>query len=97
MEESSGREKKSSQRFKEFKQANLLAMASSIGISLVVATFMGLGAGYWLDKQLGTSPWLLIIGLLIGIAAGFKNIFVIVDRVEKEQKKNESNCPEPKE
>jgi ATP synthase protein I len=96
MEDRPEQNNKKGQSFKEFKDASLLATVSSIGISMVLATFMGFGAGYWLDKQLGTSPWLLIIGLLIGIVAGFKNIFVIIDRVEKEQKKNESNSSEPK-
>lgn len=68
------------------KETRMLAMASSMGMSLVVATFMGLGLGYWLDKKLGTAPWLLLVGLLIGIAAGFKNIFVIADRLDKKNK-----------
>jgi F0F1-type ATP synthase assembly protein I len=29
------------------------------------------GAGYFADDLFGTSPWLLIIGLLLGIVVGF--------------------------
>jgi ATP synthase protein I len=40
-----------------------------------VATAIGLGLGYWVDLQLGTYPWLSMLGLLIGVAAGFKGVF----------------------
>jgi len=36
-----------------------------------------------LDRWLGTSPWLTLIGLLFGIAAGFVNLFRAVKRAEK--------------
>jgi len=52
-----------------------LLAASQVGINLVVATFVGLAIGYFLDKLLGTGPWLLIIFLLLGIVAGFVELF----------------------
>jgi ATP synthase protein I len=42
---------------------------------MAVATFIGLGIGYWVDLQLETYPWLSIVGLLIGVTAGFKGVF----------------------
>jgi ATP synthase protein I len=53
---------------------------ASVGIALVLATVMGLAGGYFLDHWLGTSPWLAMIGLLIGIIAGFVNLFRSVNR-----------------
>ena len=53
---------------------------STIGLNLVLATFVGLGMGYGLDhvfdKYLGmkTSPWFTIIFLLLGIIAGFREM-----------------------
>ena len=29
----------------------------------------GLGAGYWLDSRLETSPWLLLVGGTLGLGA----------------------------
>src|SRR4030095_11527666 len=52
-----------------------LAELSSIGMTLVLATVIGLAIGYYLDRWLGTSPWLVMIGLGLGIAAGFVNFF----------------------
>ena len=52
-----------------------LATVGSLGFTLVGCTFLGLFAGYYLDRWLKTSPWFTILLLLAGIAAGFLNIF----------------------
>jgi ATP synthase protein I len=57
-----------------------LAMVSSMGISVVMAIGIGVWFGLSLDRWLGTKPWFFYIFLFIGIAAGFKNIYVIVGR-----------------
>lgn len=48
---------------------------SSVGIEMVVATIIGWAIGHWLDLELGTSPWLMLVFLLCGVAAGFKGLF----------------------
>ena len=57
-----------------------LAMVSSMGISVVMAIAIGVWFGLALDRWFGTRPWFFYIFLLIGIAAGFKNIYVIAGR-----------------
>jgi ATP synthase protein I len=52
-----------------------LAELSSIGMTMVLATVIGLVAGYYADRWLGTQPWLLLTGLLLGIAAAFVSLF----------------------
>ena len=42
-----------------------------MGIHLVISTFAGLAAGYWLDKLFGTSPYLTVTFFLLGIIGGF--------------------------
>ena len=61
-----------------------LAELSSIGMTLVLATVIGLAGGYYLDRWLGTSPWLIMIGLGLGIAAGFVNLFRSVKRAGRD-------------
>jgi ATP synthase protein I len=61
-----------------------LGELSSVGLTLVVATVIGLVAGYYADSWLGTTPWLLLLGLGLGIAAGFVNLFRSVKRAERE-------------
>jgi ATP synthase protein I len=58
----------------------------SVGITLVLSTVIGLAAGYYADRWLGTSPWLLLIGLLFGIVAGFVSLFRAVNRANKDMK-----------
>ena len=60
-----------------------IASASVVGLNLVSATFVGLLIGWWLDRWLGTKPWLLLVFLVLGIAAGFKNVVIEVKKIQK--------------
>jgi ATP synthase protein I len=71
---------------RKMREASLLATASSIGLALVVSVFLGLVLGLWLDSKLGTRPWLTVVCLLCGVAAGFKNIWVLSARIENASK-----------
>ena len=53
---------------------------ASMGIQMVASTFIGLLIGYYLDKFFGTRPWLTLLFLLFGIAAGFRNIYETVKK-----------------
>ena len=57
-----------------------LVWLSSMGISMVLATFIGLYIGVYLDSVFSTRPWFTIIFLIIGIAAGFRNIYILVKK-----------------
>jgi ATP synthase protein I len=60
-----------------------LAELSSLGMTMVLATVLGLVAGYYADRWLGTSPWLLLLGLVLGIAASFLSLFRSVRSAER--------------
>jgi ATP synthase protein I len=60
-----------------------LAFYSSIGISIALAIFIGLFVGIYLDRRFGTSPWFTLIFLVIGIAAGFRNIGLAIKKIRK--------------
>ena len=60
-----------------------LAYFSSLGISVALAIFIGLGIGVWLDRKFDTSPWLTLIFLAFGIIAGFRNIALVIKRARK--------------
>lgn len=62
--------------------------ASTVGIQLVLSTFVGFGMGYFLDKFLGTSPWLTIVFLLLGIFAGFRELLRVARRQNGSDKKS---------
>ena len=52
-----------------------LGQAFRIGTELVSALIVGVILGWWLDDLLGTSPWLKIIFIVLGIGAGILNVY----------------------
>jgi ATP synthase protein I len=46
-------------------------LAYAAAFSLFSAVLAGLIAGWLLDRWLGTQPWLLIAGIVLGAVAGF--------------------------
>lgn len=62
---------------------------TTIGLQIVVSIFIGLGIGLMLDDTFETKPIFLFIFLLMGIGAGFLNLFRVVKKEVGEQKKDE--------
>lgn len=56
--------------------------ASAIGLSLVLAIVIGGGLGYLLAEYTGKSYW-FYIGLILGIIAGFRNLYIMGQKYEK--------------
>jgi ATP synthase protein I len=52
-----------------------IAALSSLGLLLPSSIIVGLFMGYWLDKLLGTRPWLTLTFLILGIMSGFLGLF----------------------
>ncbi len=48
---------------------------AGLGLQFVVAILGGLYAGQWLDRKLGTAPWLLIIGVFLGAGLSFYSMY----------------------
>lgn len=57
--------------------------ASSVGLELGLSVIIGLAIGYYLDQQLGTQPWLMLVMLGFGFAAGFRGVLRAVKRAER--------------
>jgi len=77
---------------KDRKLFRMLGALSTVGITLVVSTVIGYYAGHYLDGRFGTTPWLTLVCLLFGIAAGFKNLYDQTRRLmdqDETGKKNE--------
>ena len=60
------------------KYAVQMAFASSVGIAMVLAIFGCLLLGVYLDRKFDSGHVFSVIFLLIGIAAGFRNIYVLI-------------------
>ena len=63
---------------KDRKLIRMVGVLSTLGLTLVFSTVIGLYIGIKLDEWLGTAPWFTVIFLLLGIIAGFRNLFVHV-------------------
>jgi len=71
-----------------------IGFLSGVGISMVAATFIGFGMGYYLDQWLNTRPWLTLIFLGLGIIAGFRNVYILTARELRRQKREEQQAEE---
>ncbi len=58
--------------------------AYTIGFTLVGCIIAGAGAGWFLDNHFGTSFWLPIL-FLVGVAAGFREMMVVLKRINQAQ------------
>ncbi len=65
----------------------MLGVLSTVGLTMVFATVIGLFIGLWLDSKFGTSPWLTAIFFLFGLIAGFRNLFTHVRKSQEELEK----------
>jgi ATP synthase protein I len=52
-----------------------IATYAQLGTTLFACVIVGLAAGYFADRWLGTQPWLLLLGLGFGIAAAAWNLY----------------------
>jgi len=64
-----------------------LRLYGSLGIEMAAAVLIGTLMGYWADKWLGTQPWILIIGFILGAAAGFRNLYRFIAREDGNKEK----------
>lgn len=47
----------------------------TVGLELALSIILGLFVGRWLDAKFGTEPWLTIIGVGYGVAAGVRALY----------------------
>lgn len=54
-----------------------------IGIQFVLSLLLCIILGYWLDDHYDSSPLFILIGVFLGMFAGFYNLFKVVSRLDK--------------
>ncbi|MBC8338116.1 MAG: AtpZ/AtpI family protein [Rhodospirillales bacterium] len=52
-----------------------LGLAMRVGVELVSALAIGVAIGWLLDRWLGTRPWLMLVFIFLGGAAGILNVY----------------------
>ena len=61
-----------------------MSMAFRVMTELAVAIFVGGLLGWYLDKWLGTTPWLLMVFLILGMASGTLTAFRTAKQLSEE-------------
>ncbi len=72
-----------------------LGRYSALGLEMAISVVIGLAVGYYLDRWLGTSPWLTVVWLGIGFAAGVRSLYRAAVRSEKDLERDEEEKRKP--
>lgn len=60
-----------------------LGYLSTVGMAMAISIAIGAIGGHYLDRWLGTQPWLALVGLGVGIAAAFRNLFTLYKKAKR--------------
>ena len=63
--------------------AYLMGHYGAIGLQMGLSVAIGLAVGLALDRYLGTTPWMALIFLILGVIAGFVALFRLVKEIQK--------------
>jgi F0F1-type ATP synthase assembly protein I len=77
------------------RQLKLAARFASVGFELAAAVMVGYFGGRYLDEKFGTGSWLQIIGLLLGVFAGFWSLFKLARASQTQAQGSSSDPPDP--
>jgi ATP synthase protein I len=66
-----------------------LGYLSTVGMTMAICIFLGAFIGHYLDKKLNTDPWLLLVFIVFGIIAAYKNLITMVRKSRKDDQKSE--------
>ena len=67
--------------------------ATSVGLEMAVAVVLPLLFGIWLDRKAGTSPWLMLLCLCFGFAAGIRAVWRYVAAADRQVAESEEEQP----
>jgi len=59
-----------------------LGYLSTIGLTMALSIALGALIGHYMDQWFGTKPWLFIIFLGFGIAAAFRNLYILYKKAK---------------
>jgi len=64
----------------EFSKA--LSYFLQISVTIIACLAVGILLGYFLDRWLDTSPWMILAFTFLGVAAAFKSIFDFAKKIK---------------
>lgn len=64
------------------KSIKTLGYLSTVGLAMALSIAIGALVGYYIDNKFGTDPWFSFIGLALGIAAAFRNLYMLYKKAK---------------
>ena len=77
------------------KMWGIAATTGAVGLEIAVAIGIGYLGGQYLDRRLGTAPWLMWVGFLAGVGAAVKALVRVV-RSYKRSLQDDDQRPDQK-
>ena len=75
-------EKKNSKLFEGWRESGSLYGAGvQIAAGIVLMAFIG----WWIDTRWGTTPWIMVLGICFGAAAGMYQLVKTVNEINKKE------------
>ncbi|NLA74309.1 MAG: AtpZ/AtpI family protein [Deltaproteobacteria bacterium] len=59
------------------KMFRVIGVLSTTGLTMALSIGIGALAGHYIDKRYDTGPWFFLVFLFFGIAAAFRNLYLI--------------------
>lgn len=82
MDEDKQQRKLKQDKYKEARGAGIGFMIPMVMVSAVLVSCF---IGYWLDRRLGTSPWLFLLFLVLGFVAAVREVIQLVKRLDSDE------------
>jgi ATP synthase protein I len=77
------------------RQLKLFGRFAATGVEFVFSIVVGYFGGGYLDDWAGTAPYLAYAGLVLGIVAGFWNLFKLARIAQRDSEHREEEPPPP--
>lgn len=88
---SAAREANEPKQARGFKEATTYGIATRLVAELVAGILVGVLFGWYLDQWLDTKPWMMIILIMIGAAAGIMNVMRAAKQLAPSNTHNEDD------
>ena len=69
----------------------LIGLVSQLGLSMVIPILLSTFIGIFLDNRTGLSPLFLLLFIVVGVGAAFRNLFQIVNKEIKKEKQDDKD------
>ncbi len=72
-----------------------LGRYGALGIEMSISVVIGMAIGWYLDRWLGTAPWLMVVWIGFGFAAGVRSLYRAAIQAQREADKEEKKDGKP--